>query len=115
MTRQATFRKQFAQNLKRLRERAQLSQSELAERVDVSAEFISRIERGLALPSLENLMRLAEGANTTPSAFFETAETDAPTLSQIEMRLRRVSPEVRRKVIRAMEAILEYEDRTLRR
>lgn len=104
MTDRSAFRSEFAKTLKRVRERALLSQAELADRSAVSAEFISRMERGLAMPSLNTLMRLSEATNSTPSAFFESEAREAPTMAQIELRLGRVSPEVRRKVIRAMEA-----------
>ncbi|HWN71272.1 MAG TPA: helix-turn-helix transcriptional regulator [Haliangium sp.] len=38
----------------------QLTQQQVAERLDVSAEFYSRMERGLAFPSLELFLRMLD-------------------------------------------------------
>lgn len=42
------------------RERAGLTQEELAERIDRSTQFISTVERGLAGPSLETTIKICE-------------------------------------------------------
>lgn len=47
------------------RERAGLTQEELAERIGRSTQFISTIERGAAGPSLETVVRLCEVLHTT--------------------------------------------------
>ena len=46
-------------NLARLRKEAGLSQQDLAERLDVSRQSISKWELGTALPSMENLIGLS--------------------------------------------------------
>ena len=47
------------ENLARLRKEAGLSQQDLAERLDVSRQSISKWELGTALPSMENLIGLS--------------------------------------------------------
>ena len=42
------------------REALGLTQDQVAERLDVSVEFYSRIERGVTLPSLQTFVRLVE-------------------------------------------------------
>ena len=49
----------FRHKIKTLRETNKLTQSELAESADLSLNFIARIERGEAIPSLVTLDKLA--------------------------------------------------------
>ena len=48
-----------------LRKRASLTQSELAEKVEVDTETVSRFERGATMPSLVTLQMLADALGTT--------------------------------------------------
>ncbi|QLI80264.1 helix-turn-helix transcriptional regulator [Chitinibacter fontanus] len=50
--------------LARRRLHLQLTQAQIAERLDVNTETISRFERGATLPSLQTLDRLANALNT---------------------------------------------------
>ena len=50
----------FRHRIKALRETNKLTQSELAEAADLSLNFIARIERGEAIPSLVTLDKLAK-------------------------------------------------------
>lgn len=52
---------QFGQNVRRLREKKQLTQEALAERVGLHTTYISGIERGVRNPSLLSLVRVAKG------------------------------------------------------
>lgn len=51
----------FATALSEQREKARLTQEELAERADVSARFISFLENGRRQPSLSTLHALSKG------------------------------------------------------
>ena len=55
----------FAAVLRERRERAQLTQEELAERADVSARFISFLETGNRQPSLSALAAISDGLGVT--------------------------------------------------
>ncbi len=52
--------KRIGRNIATRRKQMSWTQGQLAERVDVDAETISRFERGAHLPSLPTLYRLAE-------------------------------------------------------
>jgi transcriptional regulator with XRE-family HTH domain len=54
-------REQLGKNLRDLRERAGLSQEELAEICDLDRTEISLLERGLRFPRLDTLVRLSRG------------------------------------------------------
>ena len=51
--------KQVGQRVRDLRTQAGLTQADLAERSNLSPEFVSRVERGLKAPSLSTLERVA--------------------------------------------------------
>ncbi len=54
-----TLGKALGRNIAQARQRKGLTQAQLAERLEVNTETISRFERGFTLPSLETLDRLA--------------------------------------------------------
>lgn len=49
---------QFGQEVRRLRESAELTQAQLAERAGVSRRWLGRLERGHTGAELDNVMRL---------------------------------------------------------
>lgn len=51
-----------------------LTQAQLAEKVNVSVETISRMERGVSFPSLKTLENIANSLNTPLKTFFEFYE-----------------------------------------
>ena len=50
----------LASNIKEVREARNMSQLELAKQLDVHQTYVSMIERGLKLPSLEHLDHMAD-------------------------------------------------------
>jgi len=57
--REDAFRRSFGRSLKRLREARALTQRELAELAEIAEKYLSRIELGLATPSVHVAWRLA--------------------------------------------------------
>lgn len=55
----------LAENIKKLRERKELSQGELARLVDVSQPTIAQYEKGMKLPSIVVGVELAKRLGTT--------------------------------------------------
>lgn len=51
--------------IKEARRKQQLTQEQLAERLDISVEFVSQIERGLKLPSMQVFIKLIEALNVS--------------------------------------------------
>jgi len=56
------------------RNRAGVTQAQLAERVDISPEFMSRLERGLKAPSLDSANKIAHALGITLSELFHFDE-----------------------------------------
>lgn len=52
-------KKQFGKKIKEAREKLNLTQFELAEKIGVSQNFLGDIERGIKLPSLGKLIQLS--------------------------------------------------------
>jgi transcriptional regulator with XRE-family HTH domain len=61
----------FGKNVKYFRFHRRLSQSELAEKADISVTFLSNIERGKMFPKVETLSRLTESLGVDVSELFK--------------------------------------------
>lgn len=70
----ASLREQVGGLIRHHRDRAGLNQTELAERVGMVQETISRMERGAYAPSFETLVDLAKALNVEVRDFFEVGD-----------------------------------------
>ena len=64
----------IGQRIAARRRQLQLKQSEVEERADLGYKYLSNIERGVSIPSIEVIMRLAKVLETTPDEFLVGAE-----------------------------------------
>lgn len=64
----------FGKRIRSLRRIRDLTQEQLAEAVGCSAEYISRIERGMVSPSFETLSAIANALHVGVSALFDFSE-----------------------------------------
>lgn len=64
----------FGPVLRQLRDAKNLSQEQLAERVDVSGSFISALESCQKYPNLEMMFHIAEALEVKPSALIAAME-----------------------------------------
>ena len=73
----------IAKKLKAARERAGLTQEELAEKINVSSQHVSRMETGMYMPSFLTFLRMAEELNLTLSDFgVKTEKKENKTLNE---------------------------------
>ncbi len=63
-------KKAFGKKIKTAREKLGLTQFELAEKIDVSPNFLGDIERGIKLPSLNKLILLSNTLKLSLDAMF---------------------------------------------
>ncbi len=61
----------FGQQVRYLRRASDMTQEKLAEAVNCSTEYISRIERGLVSPSFEVIAAIAAAIGVEPSTLFD--------------------------------------------
>jgi transcriptional regulator with XRE-family HTH domain len=66
----------FGKIISQLRQSAQLSQEELADRAGIHRTYVSQIERGLKSPTIVMLLKLSKGLETTPSKVMRLFETE---------------------------------------
>ena|SRR3989338_3973685 len=70
----ATLREQVGDLIRHHRDRAGLKQAELAEKVGLASETISRIERGAIAPGFDTLSDFATALNVEVRDFFEVGD-----------------------------------------
>ncbi len=61
----------LGQNIKKYRNKKQISQADLAEKLDLSTEYICRVERGQKYLSLRKLFELADILEIKVSALID--------------------------------------------
>ncbi len=66
----ATLRVTFGQRVRQLRERTGVSQEAFADRCGYARSYMSRVERGLANPSLDAIETFAGALNVPASELF---------------------------------------------
>ncbi len=64
--------KTFGSRIQELRKKNNLTQSELAERIGLSTNFIGMVERGERNTSVDKIFKLAKAFNISLAQFFET-------------------------------------------
>jgi transcriptional regulator with XRE-family HTH domain len=69
--------REFGARLREIRERAGLSQEEIAARLGIAQPYLSRVERGLANPSLRVCERLVDAVGHSLVLDFRRRETDS--------------------------------------
>ena len=74
---------EFYQNLSALRKSKNLSQEEIADRLGVSRQAISKWENGQALPETTNIMKLCEILEVTPNELLGYEEYKAQTVEKL--------------------------------
>lgn len=100
----------FAQRLRELRRRKDLSQVDLAEKVDVHSTHISRYERGLSRPSADTLKRLADVLGVSGDYLLEGATDEAAKARFEDHELLRRFQEVQDLSDRDKEIVKEFLD-----
>ncbi|MDE6137861.1 MAG: helix-turn-helix transcriptional regulator [Candidatus Gastranaerophilales bacterium] len=64
---QEDFYKNLARNIKSRRKELHLTQQELADRLDMSLNFVGKIEVAFSKPSLDTLIKISEKLGTSVS------------------------------------------------
>lgn len=75
----STLRKRFGESFKALRLASGVSQEAFADDCGFARSYVSRIERGVANPSLDAIEMLADALSIDAKTFFETPTTASST------------------------------------
>ena len=74
----------FAENMKKYRKQAKLTQEKLAELCDTDYRYIGQIETGRRCPSLEYIGKIAAALNIAPyRLFYDEADTENEELTTL--------------------------------
>ena len=84
----------FSENLKALRKQRGFTQEELAARLNVVRQTVSKWEKGLSVPDADMLMRLAEILETTVSTLLGAAIHDERESDDIAEQLARINEQL---------------------
>ncbi|WP_083763603.1 helix-turn-helix domain-containing protein [Paramagnetospirillum magneticum] len=104
------LKQQIGLKVRAARLKRSLTQEQLAERVDKTAESISNIERGHVTPPLDTLARIAQELDTPMTFFFEdigTPRAVARNRLELEHRLRSLGEELTDAELRLSVSIME--------
>ena len=75
----------FAENMKKYRKRAKITQEELAELCNTDYRYIGQIETGRRCPSLEFIEKIATALNIAPYLlFYEETDTENKELAALD-------------------------------
>ena len=95
--------------IKQLRKEKGMTQEKLAERADLTAEAVTRVERGVRMPTLKTLGKLAHGLGVSPARLVDVAEVPeqrlAPAVAQIVSMLEDEEERIQRG---ALEIVVSY-------
>lgn len=82
MENKGEFAKQIGNRIKELRKEAGLTLKQLAKATELSAPLISKIENGLAMPSLPTLRLIADALKVNPGYFFRDEDERGYVISR---------------------------------
>ena len=95
--------------IKTLRRGRERTQEQLAERMGLSVNYVSRIERGLENPTLETLLGLAEALKVEPVELF-TFDHEEPNPDRLRQLLARLITEAKddqlRQAVKVLRSLL---------
>ena len=69
------FKQKVGAGIKKYRKMAKLTQAQLAEKIEIGTNYLSRIERGEKLPGLENFVKIANTIDFSPNQLLEEVFT----------------------------------------
>ena len=111
MDKDKAFREAFGARLKGLRKQHNLTQKELAAKLDISMNHLSKYETGVHLPPVEKLILLSEIFNTTMDYIAKGETTEHVTLRDTRLLerlkdLETVHPKDLESVVRLLDAVI---------
>src|SRR5229473_4798085 len=100
----------FGRRIRAIREAASLSRELVAEKADITVNYLGEIERGEKWPSLEVIEQLAEALSVSSHAFFEfeAEETESGVLlSKLQHMLANRNTEQLQQALRVLKALFQ--------
>ncbi len=98
----------FGKNIRAARDLANLSREVVAERAEITVEYLGEVERGEKWPTLRVIRSVARSIGVSPQVFFnfDDDETDMP-LEQVQTALAKRTTEQQKQALRVIKAMFE--------
>jgi transcriptional regulator with XRE-family HTH domain len=95
--------------IKEARERAHLTQEELAEIIDISPTHMSVIERGIKTPKLDTFVKIVKALNLSADALLLDGmdQVNDSIVAELSVRLGRLTDENQNRILNAIRALTE--------
>ena len=95
--------------IKEARERAHLTQEELAEIIDISPTHMSVIERGVKTPKLDTFVKIVKALNLSADALLLDGmdQVNDSIVAELSLRLGRLTDENQNRILNAIRALTE--------
>ena len=95
--------------IKEARERAHLTQEELAEIIDISPTHMSVIERGVKTPKLDTFVKIVKALNLSADALLLDGmdQVNDSIVAELSVRLGRLTDENQNRFLNAIRALTE--------
>ena len=95
--------------IKEARERAHLTQEELAEIIDISPTHMSVIERGVKTPKLDTFVKIVKALNLSADALLLDGmdQVNDSIVAELSVRLGRLTNEEQNRILNAIRALTE--------
>ena len=95
--------------IKEARERAHLTQEELAEIIDISPTHMSVIERGVKTPKLDTFVKIVKALNLSADALLLDGmdQVNDSIVAELSVRLGRLTDENQNRILKAIRALTE--------
>ncbi len=95
-----------------MRQQRGLTQAQVAERVGVATNYLSQIERGTKVPTLETLALIAAALGSTLTEILLGVDRPLPRrASSLDRRLSGQPPEVQRLILQMIDVALRLHER----
>lgn len=103
--------KQIGMRIKRCREKLGLTQEQFAERVGLTVNYVSMIERGVSFPRCDKLVAIMNELDTSADdVFCDVVERSSERwASELSQELSGLSPEGRRRILQVVELLVKQE------
>ncbi len=98
--------------IKEVRKKQKLTQEQLAERLDISVEFVGQIERGLKLPSMQVFIKLLETLNVSADYLLRDSVSTGRLLGDnaIGRKIEKLTPKQRIALEALIDTYIQYLD-----
>ena len=98
--------------IKDIRKKQGLTQEQLAEKLDISIEYVSQIERGMKMPSMQIFIKLVEALDVSADYLLRDIVSTGNIYGdkQIASKLERLTPKQRVALGALIDTYIEYLD-----